>query len=385
MRVKESLMASIIRVLHLIDLINRYDLIDNVLRYCDRERFQLYACTFTGESTLQTPTYTDVPRFILKVKGRVSYPRALARLTAVLFRERIDIVHTHDFDTTVLGVVAAGMSRCRVVVGRHYSDLVHRIANPWKRGFYLHAESLLYRSATRIIVPSATVYDLLTQTQGVDRQKVVRIPYGFDMAKFATSEDGPLRLRRQFAPDGQILVGCVGRLSWEKGQMYLLQAARALIPVYPALRILFIGDGPDKRKLELTAKELGLVDHVIFTGWRKDVVDLLAAVDVVVQPSLSEAFCRAMVEAMILGKPLVMSNVSGAPDVIDHGKNGLLVPPGDSGAIANALGILLSSPDFARQLGEFAHRRVAQELDIRHIIRQYEECYLSAYAGSRAA
>ena len=154
---------------------------------------------------------------------------------------------------------------------------------------------------------------------------------------------------------------------------------------HPGIRVLLVGEGPERPVLEAAVSELGLKAHVVLAGWRTDPVDLLAAVDIVVQPSTEECFSQAMVEAMAVGKPLVMTDVSGARDAISNGRNGVLVPPGDADAIAVALRTLLDDPKLARRLGEAAQAHVRASLDIRSVVRQYEECYLSVHAQSHAA
>jgi len=250
----------------------------------------------------------------------------------------------------------------------------------------LRTEAFFHRRAAKIIVPSTFTYELLTQVQGVDAEKVVQIPYGFDLSKYTPSPNGPLELRGQFAPDGQTLIGCFARLHREKGQIYLLQATRALLSAHLHVRLLLVGEGPDRQALVAAAGELGLGDHVVFTGWRADVVDLLAAVDIVVQPSVSgEGLSQAMIEALIMGKPLVVSDVSGARDAVQHGTNGLVVPPADPAEIAGAIRTLLGDPPLARRMGDAGRRYVRQDLDIRSVIRRYEECYLTVHAESHAA
>jgi glycosyltransferase involved in cell wall biosynthesis len=376
----------VIRVLHLAHIINRYDFIDNVLRHCNRERFQSYACTFTDQSNIENPVYADVPRYILGVKGRQSYPSALKKLVGILRRERIDIVHAHHFDPAVIGITAARLSGCTAIVGRHYSDSLYRLPGSWKRQLYLQTEALCCRFAARTIVPSAYIYDLLTRVQRMDERKVVRIPYGFDLAKYVPTPDGPSRIRQFFAPNGEILIGCFGRLHREKGQIYLLKAIKDVLPAFPRLRVVFIGEGSDRAVLENAIKEMGLADSAVLAGWRTDVVDFLSAVDIVVQPSISgEGFSQAMVEALALARPLIVTDVSGARDIVNHGETGLIVSPEDPRAIAQALRTLLTATQFARQLGEAGREYVRQELDIRRIVRRYEECYLAAHAESIAA
>src|SRR5207253_6535364 len=124
------------------------------------------------------------------------------------------------------------------------------LSNPLKRHAYLQAEAIFHRLAARIIVPSTFVSDLLIRVQGVDAGKVVQIPYGFDLTKYVPSNGGPARLRRQFAPGGQVLIGSFGRLHREKGQLHLLRAAQALTSTHPGIRVLLVGEGPERPVLE---------------------------------------------------------------------------------------------------------------------------------------
>jgi glycosyltransferase involved in cell wall biosynthesis len=277
------------------------------------------------------------------------------------------------------------LSGCSAIIGRHYSDSLYRLPGVWRRQLYLRAEALCYRFAAKTIVPSAFVYDLLTRVQGMDERKVAHIPYGFDLAKYVPTKDGPSRIRQHFAPNGEVLVGCVGRLQSEKGKMYLVRAVQALLPAYPRLRAVLVGDGPDRPALENAIRRLGLAHSVALAGWRKDVVDFLSAVDIVVQPSIEETFSQAMVEALALAKPLIMTDVSGARDVIRHGQNGFLVPSEDSDAIARALKTLLDAPQLARQLGNAGREYVREHLDIRRVVQQYEQCYWAVHTESIAA
>lgn len=374
-----------IKVLHVADVINRYDFIDNVLCHCDRTRFRMYACTFTDKSNIEAPVYADVAHYIIGATGRGSYHIAVAKLVSIIRRERIDIVHTHHFDPMVVGVTAARLAGRLTVIGRHYSDALHRLPSPWKRRAYLGTEMFFNRLATRIVVPSARVYQLLTRQQGVSPAKVVQVPYGFDLGKYVPSPGARMRLRAGFAPEDETLIGCFGRLQEEKGQTYLLRALPAMLAKHPRVRIVLVGDGPQRRILESIARELALGDRVLFTGWRTDVVDLLSAVDIVVQPSLTETFSQVMVEALALGKPLVMSDVSGVRDVVRHALTGMVVPPASISAIAEAVGMLLDRPDYAHRLGDAGRTDVRQTLDIRRVVRRYEECYDAVRAVGHAA
>jgi glycosyltransferase involved in cell wall biosynthesis len=221
--------------------------------------------------------------------------------------------------------------------------------------------------------------------QRVDVRKVEHIPYGFDLAKYVPTSDGPSRIRQALAPNDETLIGCFGRLHREKGQIYLLRAVKALLPTHPRLRVVLVGEGPDRSMLEDAIRRLSLAHCAVLAGWRRDVVDFISAVDIVIQPSIEETFSQAMVEALALAKPLIMTDVSGARDIIHDGETGLVVPPQDAVALTQSLRSLLDAPQWGRRLGEAGREYVRQQLDIRRIVRRYEECYLAAHAESIAA
>jgi glycosyltransferase involved in cell wall biosynthesis len=162
----------------------------------------------------------------------------------------------------------------------------------------------------------------------------------------------------------------------EKGHRTLLKAVRELHADGFPLRWLIVGDGPDRPALSREVVAAGLGDIVSFAGWRTDTVDIMAATDVVVQPTLGEAFSQVMVEAMAMRRALVISDVGGVRDVVEDGVSGIVVPPGEPGPLAAAL-TQLASPDRRFELGRRAGARVRSELDIRVVVRQFERMYES--------
>src|SRR5262249_19194528 len=142
------------------------------------------------------------------------------------------------------------------------------------------------------------------------------------------------RVRTELGLEGRFVLGNFARLHEEKGQRVLIEALASLRPRYPQLTLVVVGEGPERGALEAQVRDCGLDDRVRFLGWRHDAMMLMAAVDVVVQPTLQEAFSQVMAEALWMGKPLVITDVSGAPDIIRDGRNGLLVPRGNAPALA---------------------------------------------------
>lgn len=375
-----------ITVLHLSHIINSYDFIDVVIRHADRSRFRMLAATFTDDGSVK-PGSVEYPVTNLGVRCRADFPRAAIHLWRFLNTERVDVLHAHHFDPTLVGVLATSYGhRPRLVIGRHYSDALYQLTPWWKRRAYLAVEGVCNRAAARIVAPSSMVWRILVERQGVLPEKVVQIPYGFDFAKHCLSRlDAPSRLRQELGLDGKVVIGTFSRLNADKGHTYLFRAFARLQARWPELRLLLVGEGNIRQELEDEVRARGLTNSVLFTGWRRDVMDLMGMVDIVVQPSLHEAFSQVMVEALALQKPLIFSDASGVRDVVRHRWNGMIVPQKDHEALAAAIAELLERPEAARLMGERGCEFVRRELGIRALVGRYETTYLEAIGQGAAA
>jgi len=150
-----------------------------------------------------------------------------------------------------------------------------------------------------------------------------------------------------------------GRLETQKGLMYLLDAAALVRRELPTAHVLIVGDGPLGPRLRAQAERLGLTEVVRFAGWRDDVPRLTHAADVFCLASLWESFGLVLAEAMSMSKPVVATDVDGIPEVVSHGRTGLLVPPRDPPALAAALLAVLRDTALAARLGQAGRERVA--------------------------
>jgi glycosyltransferase involved in cell wall biosynthesis len=177
---------------------------------------------------------------------------------------------------------------------------------------------------------------------------------------------------------GERVVLCVGRLSHEKGQSYLLRAARA----WPeSVRVVIAGVGPDRHALQRIAHEERIAHRVSFTGLVDDVAPYYALADVVVLPSLSEGSPNVLLEAMACGVPVVATNVGGIPEIALDGVNALLGPPGDPGFIAGAAGLLLTQPDLARRIGSAGRAAVIRRHQPEHRTETLSRLYAALTGG----
>lgn len=370
-----------IRVLQFAGTINRYDFIDNIIRGADPRRFEFGMCV--GGVRAGTANGEDMPQFprwIVPWSSRRDIPRMAVALARILREWDADILHAHHYDESVIGWLATRLApRTRLIVGRHYSDAIYRSSAGIKRQILLAGEARVNHAAARILVPSSFIYDILTVRQKINPAKVALVPYGFVPAKYEVVTKGDAeRARQELQLGNAIVLGNFARLHEEKGQRFLIQAMVQLRGRIENVRVLILGQGAERAELERQIEDANLRETVQLLGWRSDAMRLMAAVDIVVQPSMQEAFSQAMIEALWLGKPLIMSDVSGAADVIQDGVSGLIVPRGDATALAEAIARLVGDASLRQRLGSAGRAYVQEHLTIDKIIPLYEDVYEQA-------
>jgi glycosyltransferase involved in cell wall biosynthesis len=368
-----------VRILHFAQAINRSDIIDTVVSRLDRERFEIQA--LVGLPARRSGPYPPgVPYPIRQLGFGFSYlnlPRALAALIREMRRFRPHVLHAHHFNENLVATVAARVLGLQgYVIGRHYSDHIYFLTRGLKRRLFLSAEAFCNRSAARILVPTADVASILVDRQGVPASKVAVIPFALELELMRVSAPGaPERLRAQYGLNGRYVIMAACRLSAEKGLDFLLEAMSGILASNPDARLVLLGGGPYESELRRRTQDLGLSRVVTFVGWTDAALDWIAASDVVVQPSECESYCQVLVEALAMRKPVVMTPVGIAPDVLGAGRGGLLIPMRDPAAIFHAIGHLMSHPDLGISLAEAGRQHLVKTMDAAAIAREYERQY----------
>lgn len=198
---------------------------------------------------------------------------------------------------------------------------------------------------------------------------------GVDLDRFSPRQP-PEGLRASLGlPNGPPVVASVGRFVAYKGYGHLLEAARLVQDIRPGVHWVLVGDGELRVDLENRCRDLGLQAQVHFPGWREDVPDILALGDLFVLPSLAEHFGRVIIEAMAMGKAIVATNAGGVPEIVVHGETGLLVPPGQPKALAEAVVRLLEDPARAGRLGVAGRRRAKDTFSLSQHVGAVEALY----------
>lgn len=288
--------------------------------------------------------------------------QALVRLVALIRRERVALVHTHSSVDSWLGGMAGRLAGVPVVRSRHVSIPIRSRWNP--------TYSLL---ADRIIASGDAVRRILTDA-GVSPSKVVALPAGVDLTRFSP---GALcaRVRAELALTGPV-IGSVAMFRGSKGHAVLLEAFDRLGREFPDARLLLVGDGTRRLSVERMAEASGLGRRVVFTGFREDIPDLLRTMDCFVLASTrTEGVPQSLLQAMAVGCPVVASAIGGIPEVVQHGVNGLLVPPGDPAALAAAIRTVLTEPTAAGERAERGRALVRSRFSHTHAMDRLERLY----------
>lgn len=305
-------------------------------------------------------------------------PGILMKLIKIIKENRITIVHGQGARAEFFARLAAGLF-CK-------ARYVSTVAMPVEGYDVGPVKRLLYKSLDRFseifvdyfLVVSSVLEQTIIKGHGIPREKVVKIYNGIeaDYYKPQEQEDGRRRIRLEYSvDDSEFLIGALGRLVWQKGFEYFLRSIPALIQDIPKARFMLVGEGPLGQELEKQAISLGIRDRLVFTGYRSDIKDMMAAMDVVVIPSVLEGFPMVTLEAMAMEKPIVATFTDGITEQITDGVEGLLIEPKSPSALAQAIKRLIDDPGYAHSLGINARARVVRDFSIRKMMTETMKVY----------
>jgi L-malate glycosyltransferase len=282
--------------------------------------------------------------------------------------ERVAVAHAFDFYANMMLVPAARMARVPVVIGSHrqLGDLMTPLQ--------FRAQAVILRWCDKVICNSLAAANSLRKA-GFKATKLEVIPNGLPERSFQTVLPAIPR-----AP-GVLRVGMVSRMNDPgKNHDVFLCAAAQLATRHPGLRFVLAGDGPLREGLEALAHALQLDGRVDFLGEARNVPAVFASLDISVLPSRSESLSNVILESMAAGVPVVATDVGGNPELIREGLDGLLVPLGDTNALAAAIEKLVTNPELRARLGRQARESVLKEYRVEEIRDQYQNVYRSLLA-----
>jgi len=307
-----------------------------------------------------------------------THRRTIAALESGFRRHDVAVAHSHEFAMGICGTVAARRTGSGHVItmhgGRHY-------ASSWHRRLALR---LAATHSGAMVAVCREAADALQRDLWLPRRRVLTIPNGV----FPPDVTNPAPLRADLGlAEQDVLVVAVGNLYPVKGHRYLIEALGLLRERHPQLHVALVGRGELHGPLTTLARAHGVGDRVHLLGFRPDVGSVLAAADVFAMPSLSEGLPLALLEAMRAGLPIVATDVGGIRSALADGEAGLLVPPANPHAFADALARIIAEPGLAPLLGARAESVGEAEFDFQHTADSYASLYatlLPARALTRA-
>lgn len=299
-------------------IIRPWDIDNMFIRSLKKEGYVIYEIPALG-----LPTIGGVLRVV----------RCYKLVWRALKSQRFDLLHTHGYFADIVGIPVARFIKLPSVSTCH-----GYIPSTWKVRVYNALDRIALKFGTQVLAVSEAIkQDLVGSGLNPHRVRVVANAAGSAENRETTQANRNAVRESLGICDADFVVGYVGRLSAEKGVNYLLSACVALVGDGVPLRVMIVGDGPQRDKLERLCQTLGLGDRVIFAGFQEDIAQWLPCMDLFVLPSLTEGTPMALLEAMSYGIPVVGSAVGGVPQVIKHGETGLLVSPGNAGEISGAV------------------------------------------------
>jgi glycosyltransferase involved in cell wall biosynthesis len=365
--------ARVVFMSHTLAVGGAEEMVLNLMRHLPRDRFDPRVCCIGTPG----PMGEEIARgggqvAALDACPGLRHPFDLLRIRRFLRLHQPDIVHTFLLTASVYGRLAALLARVPVIVGTEvnmYSD---------KRGRHIFAERLLAGRTDYIVTSAEAVRRFYLEQLGIapDRIGVIYNAVDFDMIQATVPR---AEMRRELGVGEQTIVaGVIARLHEQKGHDVLLAALAGV-------HLLVIGDGALRRALESLASSLGIAARVSFLGSRRDLGNLLGAMDVFVLPSRWEGLPLSLVLAMGAGRPVVATAVAGIPEVVTNEANGLLVPPGDRVALARALARVVADPSWAERLGAAGARSVLPRFGVEQYVQSVSALYERLLARREAA
>lgn len=353
----------------------------NFLRTVNRDRFDIRPILlvrpweeepyFAREINKLGYQYETIPVARNKSVDPLRVPRVARRLYATLKQGAFDLVHTHGYFADICGLPAA-----RVLGLRNLTTCHGFIKNNFKLRTYNHLDKHAIKLSQKVIAVSDGVRSDLVHS-GIKDSRIVVIPNAVPLPACDTEKRALRKVKRNSLGIGprDYVVGFTGRLSREKGVNYLIDAVSSLHVAGHPVKLLIIGDGPEKEVLEQMARDRGLGSSVLFAGFQTDIGAWLSACDVLSLPSITEGTPLSILEAMSMGVPVIASAVGGVPDVVREGVNGFLVEPGNVDGISNKTSLLMQNKELARKIIAEGIRTINANYGISRWCERIEQLY----------
>ncbi len=370
------------KVLHLITRLAVGGAQDNTLLTVEnhnRDIYTVHLAANPSDSWLNraqevADTFHPLPSLIRSINP-IKDLQALLDIINLLRREQFDIVHTHSSKAGILGRIAARIVGVPVVVHTIHGFAFHDFMSPLKRQFYITLELSLRAFADFYITVCELNRTQAIELDLIDFENSQTVYSGISFTKLDRPADLETTRLELNIPEGWQTIVMVGRLDEQKAPYYLIDAFAKVVQHCPETLLILVGEGELQPQLEAQTQKLGIENNVKFLGSREDVPEILKIADIFALSSLWEGLGRAMTEAMLLGKPVVVPNIYGIPETVHHGETGLLFSAKDVNQLASHLIHLLQNPQERERLGHNAKQLTRKLFDANIMVQKIEKFY----------
>jgi len=376
--------TSRLRVLHVISYMGRGGAEMGILKLIAGlgEGFEHRICTTRGfDADFVRSSFSEEKMYVAGNSDlKLQFP--LFRLARIMRQYRPHIVHTRNWGA-IEAVAAARLAGVPVVIHSEHGYEVDMFAGlPMRRRLFRRAA---YAMTDVIFAVTRELRDFHARQAWIRPERMGVIYNGVDTLRFAPCRETRIAMRSELGlPEESFVIGAVGRLVPIKDHHTLLEAAALLSRGGVDVRVLLVGSGPEREKLQSQATD-ALEGRVCFTGDSSRVPEMLNAMDVFVLPSLGEGMSNTLLEAMACGLPVLATNVGGNPEIIENNLNGCLFTPGDAEWLADRLKLLARDPAIVHQLGTAARNRAMESFSLSRMLETYRSFYLELAARRRLA
>lgn len=312
----------------------------------------------------------DVKFHSLRASSLPQYLIAVRHLASLLERENVNILHTHLFYSGLVGVLSKKLRRkTTVALMRHHTSVVRMLGS----AFHIKADCWMAKRADHVLTVANAARDYMRDIDGISRQIDV-VHLGFDFEKLSPNVENRAEIRREFGfANGDVVIGYVANFAPGKGHIQLVEAFRIVAREVPKARLLLVGRG---ELPEVNAAAAAFSDgKIVFAGWRADIPACLNAMDIFVQPSLSEAFSQVIMEALGVALPVIATRVGGVAEVIENGINGILIEPNDKQQMADEIIRLCCDVEIRKRLGKAGRETVIASFTAEQMVERQAAIY----------
>jgi len=337
----------------------------SLLENLDSKKFSLLVICPPGPLAGEVKTLKkNIGLEIVPMNSKLDF-KAISEIRANIKHIKPELIHVHGTRAGSLGRLAAIGIRTPVIYTEHLWTKNYKLPSRLAHRIQMIGLWFLDMFTTINIAVSQSVKDFLVDNQ-ISRDSKVVVIY---------NAVTPVKKKNQILAKKEITIGSVGTLNVQKGMQYLIEAFPKILKEFPLAHLEIVGEGPYRKNLEKLIRKMKLKKSVELTGFIKEIIEKMEEFDIYVQPSLSESFGLAIIEAMNLGIPVVATNTGGIPEVVTAGKSGILVEPAKPEALSSAILQLLRDHKKAKEMGKIGAEDVKIKFDLEEMINETEKLY----------